>query len=79
MVRNWLSELYKSDTNAKLLLHRINQIVKEKKNWNCSIMDRNLKFFNKNLSNDTLIVQKDNKEKTPIYDILQILSVTEGR
>ncbi len=78
-LRNWLSELYKSDTNAKLLLHRINQIVKEKKNWNCSIMDRNLKFFNKNLSNDTLIVQKDNKEKTPIYDILQILSVTEGR
>jgi len=75
-LRNWLSELYKSDTNAKNLLYRINQIVKEKDNWNCKIMDKNLKYFNKNLSNDTLIVDKDNHKKTPIYDILQILSTT---
>ena len=75
-LRNWLSELYKSDTNAKLLLNRINEIVKDKNNWNCKIMDRNLKFFDKNLSSDTLIISKDGHQKTPIYDILQILSAT---
>ena len=75
-LRNWLSELYKSDKNAKNLLHRINQVMQEKDNWNCEIMNKNLKFFNKELSNDTLIVTKDKEEKTPIYDILQILSVT---
>ena len=78
-LRNWLSELYKSDKNAQNLLNRINQIVKEKDNWNCEIMDRNLKFFNKDLSNDTLIISKDGEDKTPIYDILQILSVTEAK
>jgi len=39
-------------------------------------MDKNLKFFNKELSNENLIVQKDGVLKTPIYDILQILSAT---
>lgn len=78
-LRNWLSELYKSDTNANNLLKRINAIVKEKDNWNCKIMDKNLKFFNKDLSNDTLIIKKDGFDKTPIYDILQILSITETR
>lgn len=90
-LRNWLSELYKSSINAELLLDRINTIVKEKDNWNCEIMDNNLKFFHKDLSNDTLIIEKytqkekDEAEKdikkafkrTPIYDILQILSVTD--
>jgi len=78
-LRNWLSELYKSDKNAKNLLHRINQVVKEKDNWNCDIMDKNLKFFNKDLSNDTLIIEKDGHQKTPIYDILQIISITEAK
>ena len=78
-LREWLSELYKSDTNAKNLLHRINTIVQEKDNWNCKIMDKNLKFFNKNLTNDTLIIEKDGYMKTPIYDILQILSATGAK
>jgi len=78
-LRNWLSELYKNDTNAKNLLHRINQVTQEKAIWNCEIMDKNLKFFNKELSNDNLIVDKDGKKKTPIYDILQILSITEAQ
>ena len=37
-LRNWLSELYKSDTNAEFLLKRINSIMQEKDNWNCEIM-----------------------------------------
>lgn len=76
-LREWLSELYKSDTNAKNLLKRVNTIVKEKDNWNCEIMDNNLKFFHKDLSNENLIIKKDDYMKTPIYDILQILSVTD--
>ncbi len=77
-LRNWLSELYKSDTNAKNLLNRINIITEQSNNWNCEIMDKNLKFFDKNLSNDTLIIDKDGHKKTPIYDILQILSITDA-
>ncbi|SHO80442.1 hypothetical protein MNB_SV-15-797 [hydrothermal vent metagenome] len=92
-LRDWLSELYKSDKNAQNLLHRINTITKQNDNWNCEIMDKNLKFFDKNLSNDTLIIekytQKEREEikknpdkafkRTPIYDILQILSITEAK
>ena len=76
-LRNWLSELYKSDANAENLLNRINQIVKDKDEWNCEIMDKNLKYFHKELSNETLIIDKDGYKKTPIYDILQILSITD--
>ena len=76
-LRNWLSELGKSSQNAENLLHRINTIVKEKDNWNCEIMDKNLKFFHKDLSKGNLIIPKDGYDKTPIYDILQILSVTD--
>ena len=38
---------------------------------------KNLSKLHKELKIDKLIVQKDNKQKTPIYDILQILSVTD--
>jgi len=76
-LRNWLSELYRSDSNAENLLNRINSVMQEKDNWNCEIMDRNLKYFFKDLSNETLIITKDNCSKTPIYDILQILSITD--
>lgn len=78
-LRNWLSELYKSDINAENILKRINSIVKEKDNWNCKIMDRNLKFFHKKLSNENLLIDKDGYTKTPIYDVLQILAITEAR
>jgi hypothetical protein len=41
-------------------------------------MERNLRNFNEKLSNDTLIIEKDGAMKTPIYDVLQILSATEA-
>ncbi|SFV61756.1 FIG00471280: hypothetical protein [hydrothermal vent metagenome] len=92
-LRDWLSELYKSDKNAQNLLHRINTITKQNDNWKCEIMNNNLKFFDKNLSNDTLIIEKHTQKereeikknpdkafkRTPIYDILQILSITEAK
>lgn len=76
-LRNWLRELYKSDKNAELLLERINTIVKDKDEWNCKIMDKNLHYFSKELSSSNLIIKKDGEDKTPIYDVLQILSATE--
>ena len=78
-LRSWLSELYKDNQSAKDMLERINIITQEKDRWNCEIMDNNLKIFNKNLSQNNLIVPKDGEQKTPIYDVLQILSTTEAK
>jgi len=47
--------------------------------WRSCIMEKNLQRFEKSLSNDKLIIQKDGVDKTPIYDVLQILSATEAR
>ena len=40
-------------------------------------MEKNLKKFDEKLSNERLIIEKDGHKKTPIYDVLQILSATE--
>ncbi|HHD81880.1 MAG TPA: hypothetical protein ENK94_01670 [Campylobacterales bacterium] len=84
-LRNWMSELNKSHRYSENLLKRINTITQQSNDWNFEIMDRNLENLYTGLSNETLIVLKDqDKEendllKTPVYDILQILSVTEGK
>jgi CRISPR/Cas system-associated protein Cas10 (large subunit of type III CRISPR-Cas system) len=76
-LRNWMSELYKSDEYAKSLLERINEVTNQSGKWKCEIMDRNLENLYSGLSNDNLIIKKDDENKTPIYDILQILSTTD--
>ena len=78
-LRNWISELYKSDAYAKSLLERINDVTVQNRKWNCEIMDRNLEKLYTGLSNDVLLIQKDGLVKTPIYDILQIISTTEAK
>jgi len=78
-LRVWLGELYNSQTYASTLLSRINEMAKQNKEWNSCIMEKNLKRFNQELSNEKLIIKKDKYLKTPIYDILQILSVTEAK
>ncbi len=78
-LRSWLSELYKSDKYSSSLLQRINDVTKQSGKWNCKIMDKNLENLYEGLSNDILILQKDGYLKTPIYDILQILSTTEAK
>ena len=78
-LRNWLNELGKSSEYSTNLLKRINTIVEQSNEWNCDIMNNNLKKFDKELSNEKLIIRKDKKWRTPIYDILQILSVTEAK
>ena len=78
-LRNWLSELGKSSTYSDNLLKRINTMVEQSNEWNCEIMDKNLENLDSRLSNKKLIIEKDGYSKTPIYDILQILSVTEAK
>jgi len=78
-LRTWLSELGKSHNYAENLLKRINTMTEQSNEWNCEIMDKNLLNLHKELSNENLIIEKDGIQKTPIYDILQLLSVTEKR
>ncbi|MCF6244164.1 MAG: hypothetical protein L3J43_03955 [Sulfurovum sp.] len=78
-LRAWISELYNSREYADRMLERINDMVSESNNWNACIMQKNLNRFDKELSNEKLIIKKDGIDKTPIYDVLQILSATEAK
>ena len=78
-LRNWLGELAKSQKYAQSLLERINEVTEQSGKWRCEIMQKNLQNLYADLSNEKLIVSKDGYNKTPIYDILQILSVTEAK
>jgi len=71
-LRTWLSELYKSDTNAKNILDRIDKMADENKNYSKERLNKNFKALDSRLELNNLII--DNK--TPIYDILQVLSIT---
>ena len=78
-LRNWLSELGKSKEYSDKLLTRINTMLEQSHEWNCEIMDKNLENLYTGLSNENLSIDKDKALRTPIYDILQILSVTEAK
>ena len=70
-LRSWLSELYKSDINAKNFLDRIDKIADEKPRFK-KILNENFAKLHPKLKLNNLIVDS----KTPIYDIFQILSTT---
>lgn len=78
-LRSWIGELYNSRAYADRMLERINAMAEESNNWNACTMEKNLKHFDQKLSNSTLIVEKDGEKKTPIYDVLQILSTTDAK
>ncbi|MCR4942215.1 MAG: hypothetical protein K5978_05450 [Campylobacter sp.] len=72
-LREWLKELGLSDKYAQNMLNRIKEILdnKEAKKQEAKKYENSLKKLNENLSLTSLVVD----DKTPIYDILQILSV----
>jgi len=73
-LRNWLSELDKNSYLAKALLKRINEVSShDVLNSATKVLQR----FDNNLSSENLIIKKDNHYKTPIYDVLQIISNTQ--
>ena len=78
-LRRWMSELHRERASAEAMLARINEVVQESGKWHCSIMERNLESLYEGLSNERLIVEKDGTYKTPVYDILQLNSVMEGK
>lgn len=88
-LREWLGELNKSKTYSDNLLKRINETLSQNSQWNSCAMELNLSQLYTGLSNDKLYCNKDQEKdckgvekellKTPIYDVLQILSVTEAK
>ena len=72
-LREWIKELGINDRLAKVMLDRINEILENK-----SEFDGALKALYGELSCGNLILEKDGAQKTPIYDVLQFLSVTSG-
>ncbi len=78
-LREWIGELHKSQTYADNLLDRINEMASQNSKWKSCVMELNLSQLYKGLANQKLVTPKDNAEKTPIYDVLQILSVTEAK
>lgn len=70
-LRDWLSSLQFNKEYAKAESIRIAEIFKDK--WE----SKNLATLHRELSLANLILMIDNVEKTPIYDILQILSVQD--
>lgn len=72
-LREWLKELGINDKLAKSMLDRINEMLE-----NRSEFDKALGDLYGGLTCKNLILEKDGERKTPIYDILQLLSVTSG-
>ena len=72
-LREWIKELGINDKLAKSMLDRINEMLE-----NRSEFDKALGDLYGGLTCKNLILEKDGAQKTPIYDILQFLSVTSG-
>nr|WP_314072047.1 hypothetical protein [uncultured Campylobacter sp.] len=72
-LREWIKELGVNDRLAKVMLDRINEMLENRGEF-----DEVLKALCGELSCRNLILEKDGAQKTPIYDVLQFLSVTSG-
>ena len=72
-LREWIKELGINDKLAKSMLDRINEMLKNKVEF-----DKALSSLYGGLKCENLILDKDGEQKTPIYDVLQFLSVTSG-
>ena len=72
-LREWIKELGINDKLAKSILERINEMLENRGEF-----DKALSDLYGRLSCENLILEKDGAQKTPIYDILQFLSVTSG-
>lgn len=72
-LREWIKELGINDKLAKSMLERINEMLENRGEF-----DKALSDLYGRLSCENLILEKDGAQKTPIYDILQFLSVTSG-
>jgi len=76
-LRSWMSELHKSHQSADNMLKRIDEMASKNHRWSESLKVNDLS--KPLLTKEALLPQKDGMTKTPIYDILQILSATEAK
>lgn len=74
-LRKWIGQLHFNDDYAHNMIERIDEMADLQQNYSKDILNKNFKKINENLSLRNPIV--DNK--TPIYDVLQILSVTKEK
>ena len=72
-LREWIKELGINDRLAKVMLDRINEMLENRGEF-----DEALKALYGGLSCGNSILEKDGAQKTPVYDVLQFLSVTSG-
>ena len=72
-LREWIKELGINDRLAKVMLDRINEVLENRGEF-----DEALKALYGGLSCGNLILEKGGAQKTPVYDVLQFLSVTSG-
>lgn len=72
-LREWIKELGINDKLAQSMLDRINDMLENKGEF-----DKALNNLYSRLKCENLILEKDGAKKTPIYDMLQILSVTSN-
>ena len=72
-LREWIKELGINDRLAKVMLDRINEVLENRGEF-----DKALSSLYGGLKCENLILDKDGEQKTPIYDVLQFLSVTSG-
>ena len=70
-LREWIKELGINDKLAKSMLDRINEMLENKGKF-----DNAFKNLYPELKCENLILKKAGVQKTPIYDMLQILSAT---
>lgn len=74
-LRRYLSELHNGKESADLLWDRILQIAQEKQNFNAKELGEKLKALHRDLSLQQPVAFIDQEKKTPLYDILTLLSL----
>jgi hypothetical protein len=74
-LRKWLSELHRSADSANQMIQRIDEMAGYQKDYNKNSLNNNLAQIDPMLS----LANPISQGKTPIYDVLQILSATENK
>lgn len=74
-LRSWVGELHKNDLLAHKMIERIDDMAGIRKGYKKEPLDNAFRKINTALSLRSPIINN----KTPIYDVLQILSVTEEK
>lgn len=76
-LRRWLGALGRDEALARQMLERINEVAEGKPGFSVGAFNNNIGRLDPALRLDNLIVIRDSRRVTPVYDALQIISVSE--